>query len=197
MDTTGKRRYHSPLREKQQEETRELILEALGKALVAAGPVDLSLPNVAERAGVNVRTVYRHFGGREQLVDALQAHVLRRFTPRLPATLAELLDYPPTLFALFDEHAPWVEAMLRAGPGADARGVGKAARVAQFQALTAPVVAGLPSEEAAAVQAIFKHLVSAETWYAMRRDFGLDGPTAGRAVSRTLRALVASRKEEG
>lgn len=197
MNTDGKRRYHSPLREKQQEETRDLILEALGKALVEAGPGDLSLPDVAERAGVSVRTVYRHFGSREQLVEALQAHVLRRFTPRLPATLEELLDYPPALFALFDEHAPWVEAMLSAGPGADARAVGKPARVALFQALTAPVVAGLPPDEAAAVQAVFKHLVSAETWHAMRRDFGVDGPTAGRAVSRTLRALVASRKEEG
>lgn len=189
-----KRTYKSPLRERQQEETRELILEALGKALLEAGPGEFSLPDVAARAGVSVRTVHRHFGTREQLVEALQAHVVRRITPAPPRTLEELYDFPPVLFAVFDQHAPWVEAMLAAGPGAETRAAGKPARIALFRALTAPLVEGLPPEEAVGLQAVFKHLVSAETWLAMRRDFGLDGPAAGRAVSRTLRALA--RKED-
>lgn len=195
-DGKAKRAYRSALREKQQDETRELILRALGEQILTSRPGEFSLPEVAERAGVSVRTVYRHFGSRDQLIEALQEYAVRRATPAPPATLEELLDFPPVLFATFDAHAPWVEAMVRAGPGSALRAAGKPGRVALFRALTAPLVAGLPPDDAAGVQAVYKHLVSAETWLAMRQDFGLDGPTAGRAVSRTLRALAAQLSEE-
>lgn len=195
-DGKPKRPYKSALREKQQDQTRDLILRALGEQILRSRPGEFSLPEVAERAGVSVRTVYRHFGSREQLLEALQAYAMRAVTPPPPTTLEELLDFPPKLFATFDAHAPWVEAMVRAGPDSGARAAGKPGRVALFRALTAPLVEGLPPEEAAGLQAVFKHLVSAETWMAMRQDFGVDGTTAGHAVSRTLRALVADLKED-
>lgn len=184
-----KRPYRSALRERQQEDTREAILKALGEQIVRSGPGEFSLPEVAARAGVNVRTVYRHFGSRELLGDALQAWVVRRASPPMPQSLEELVEVPPVLFGIFDEHAPWVEAMVKAGHGSGVRAAGRASRVALFRALTADAVKTLPDAEANAVQALVKHLVSPETWLAMRQDFGVDGPTAGRAVSRTLRAL--------
>jgi len=193
MNDDGKprRNYRSALREKQQGETRESILRALGEQILKSRPGEFSLPEVAERAGVSVRTVYRHFGSREALIEALQEYAVRRGTPPPPTTLDELIALPPVLFASFDAHAPWVEAMLRAGAGSAIRSAGKPARIALFKALTAPMVAGLPEAEAVATQALVKHLVSAETWLAMREDFGVDGPTAGRAVSRTLQAIFA------
>lgn len=195
-DGKPKRTYSSALRERQEAETRDLILRALGDQILACRPGEFSLPEVAGRAGVSIRTVYRHFGSRKLLIEALEDYAVRQTTPPPPTTLEELLEFPPTLFAAFDEHAPWVEAMLRAGPGSAARAAGKPARIELFRTLIAPLVAGLPPEEAAGVHAVFKHLVSAETWLAMRRDFGVDGPTAGRTVSRTLRALAAHLKED-
>lgn len=189
------RTYRSALRERQQDETRELILRALGEQILSSRPGEFSLPEVAERAGVSVRTVYRHFGSREQLIEALQEYVVRRATPQPPMTIEELLAFPPTLFAVFDAHAQWVEAMVRAGPGSAVRAAGRPGRIALFRALTAPVVATLPPEDALAVQALVKHLVSAETWLAMREALGADGASAGRAVSRTIRALFAEIKE--
>jgi AcrR family transcriptional regulator len=197
MNESGKARrpYASRLRERQQDETRNLILQALGEEILRSRPGEFSLPEVAERAGVSVRTVYRHFGSREQLVEAMQAYAVRRVTPAPPTTLEELLAFPPKLFATFDAHAPWVEAMVRAGVGSAVRSAGKPGRIALFKALTAPAVAHLPPEEALAVQALVKHLVSAETWLAMREDFGVSGEAAGHAVSRTLRALLGALPE--
>ncbi len=192
----SRRGYESALRQRQEEETRALILQAFGEQVRASRAGEFSLPEVAARAGVSVRTLYRHFGSREGLLDALQAHAAAQVTPSLPTSVDELLGLAPTLFATFDAHAPWVEAMVRSGPVSELRAAGKPRRVALFRALTAPLVEGLPQGDAAAVQALIKHLVSAETWLVLRRDFGVDGPTAGRAVARALRALVAQLAEE-
>ncbi|MDO7867912.1 TetR/AcrR family transcriptional regulator [Nocardioides jiangxiensis] len=61
------------------EERRRLILDA-GAAVVEDSPVgaELTLQDVAERAGLVRTVVQRHFGGRVQLVRAVQADVLER-----------------------------------------------------------------------------------------------------------------------
>ncbi|HET6744983.1 MAG TPA: TetR/AcrR family transcriptional regulator [Candidatus Limnocylindria bacterium] len=75
--TNNPRRYRSKLREQQAEETRALILDAAGK-VIAGGLASVSIPAVAREAGVSVPTVYRHFGSKEGLLDAIYPHVLRR-----------------------------------------------------------------------------------------------------------------------
>lgn len=75
--TTGRRKYDSPLRRQRAAETRERIVAA-GVELIHGLPIwdwgALTMQAVAERAGVNVRTVYRHFGSERDLKD----EVLRR-----------------------------------------------------------------------------------------------------------------------
>lgn len=73
-DMRPRRRYDNSARRLQAAGTRERIVEA-GMALVRTGPVRdwrrLTVRAVAERAGVNERTVYRHFGGERGLHDAM------------------------------------------------------------------------------------------------------------------------------
>lgn len=193
MKTTDRppRRYHSPLRSRQTEQTRETILAALVDQLGQSRPGEYSLSEVAARAGVSVRTLYRHFGGREALLAALDGEVARRALPPIPDSVEGLCDYPVALFSLFDAHAPWVEAMLKVGEAEDFRVAGKPRRVAAVRQGLAAVTVGLPPERAAEVEAVFKHLMSVEAWKSMRDDFGMDGAASGRAVAWALRALVA------
>lgn len=76
-ESSSRRRYDSPLRRRQVAETRERIVSA-GSELVHEGPVwdwrSVTFQAVAKRAGVNERTVYRHFPSEQELRDA----VLRR-----------------------------------------------------------------------------------------------------------------------
>lgn len=69
-----RRRYDNSARRRLAEETRERIVDA-GVSLVRTGPVRdwqrLTIRAVAEQAGVNERTVYRHFGGERGLHDAM------------------------------------------------------------------------------------------------------------------------------
>ncbi len=50
--------------------TREAITDAVADVIREQG-IDFSVQDVADRAGVTHRTVYRHFEGREALVDAI------------------------------------------------------------------------------------------------------------------------------
>lgn len=77
LATSAPRRYRSPLRERQAEETRARILDATLRVM-ANGIVSVSIPAVARKAGVSVPTVYRHFGTKGDLLAALYPHLRRR-----------------------------------------------------------------------------------------------------------------------
>jgi AcrR family transcriptional regulator len=70
----ARRRYDSTLRRAQAAQTRERIVAAGAELLRGSSIRDwnaLTLRGVAERAGVNVRTVYRHFDNERALRDAV------------------------------------------------------------------------------------------------------------------------------
>jgi AcrR family transcriptional regulator len=71
---TGRRSYDSTLRRQRAAETRERIIAA-GSELLHASSVrewqGLTIRAVAEKAGVNERTVYRHFANEQGLRDAV------------------------------------------------------------------------------------------------------------------------------
>ena len=80
-ETTGqpkqkRRRYDSPLRRQRTAETRERIITA-GVELLHGCPVwnwsALTVRGIARRAGVNERTVYRHFDNERELREAVLA----------------------------------------------------------------------------------------------------------------------------
>ena len=73
------RRYDSPARRRQQEETRERILDAAVEIAREQGDWDwqgLTFRAVAERAAVGERTVYRHFATSEDLHDAVMQRLI-------------------------------------------------------------------------------------------------------------------------
>lgn len=59
------------LRDEQVALTRRRIVDAVAALLVDEDPAALSVPAVAERAGVSVRTVYRHFEDKAALVRSV------------------------------------------------------------------------------------------------------------------------------
>jgi AcrR family transcriptional regulator len=76
--TTPRRRYDSPRRREQAAATRERIASA-GAELLHSYPVwnwrALTVRSVAAAAGVNERTVYRHFANERLLHEAVFAHL--------------------------------------------------------------------------------------------------------------------------
>jgi AcrR family transcriptional regulator len=65
-----KRRYHSPKRQAQAEQTRVKIVEAAHRVFLERGYVGATIPQIAAEAGVAVETVYRATDGKAGLLEA-------------------------------------------------------------------------------------------------------------------------------
>jgi AcrR family transcriptional regulator len=85
------------------ERNREKLLDA-ASALVKEGQGDLSLAAVAERAGVGIGTLYRHFHNRDALVAALYRNEVERLHDAA-GTLAKKLPPQQALKAWLDQYA--------------------------------------------------------------------------------------------
>ena len=112
MSTT--RPYESPLRAEQLEQTRLRILEAMADVLADEEVEEVTVPLVAMRARVSVRTVYRHFPTKEALFDAFGEW---GGAPRLalmsyPETLDELREMAPAQYRGYEDNAPLMRALL-------------------------------------------------------------------------------------
>lgn len=84
-----KRRYVQKQRAESREETRQKIIEATAAIHEELGPRQSTISAIAERAGVQRLTVYRHFPDEGVLFEACTAHWLERHPPPDPETWAE------------------------------------------------------------------------------------------------------------
>lgn len=91
--TCGKRRRYDrrvaiPLAEQQRDLARSRILRATQLVLADRG-LAATIDDVAEAAGVNRRTVFRHFATRDALFAAAIREGMRRYTTQAPALPAD------------------------------------------------------------------------------------------------------------
>ncbi|MEV7889419.1 TetR family transcriptional regulator [Streptomyces sp. NPDC002817] len=91
------------------------ILDACADLLDEVGYDDLSTRAVAQRAGVPIGSVYRFFGNKRQMADALAQRNLERFTARVTERLADAAGggWRDAMDAVLDEYL----AMKRTAPG--------------------------------------------------------------------------------
>jgi AcrR family transcriptional regulator len=76
-----------PASETPDDATSERVLDAALALVAASGARHLTMDDVAARAGVGRMTVYRRFGGRQQLMDALAVRECRRCLAQIAAAL--------------------------------------------------------------------------------------------------------------
>jgi AcrR family transcriptional regulator len=183
--------YNSPLRDRQVEQTRRLILEALAEQLADAGLSDFSIPRLAQRAGVSLRTVYRYFPTRDALLDAFDEFIEQTVAVPPARTADEIAGRAEWLFPLFDEHELVMLAQHETPPGRAVRARGRRRRAQSYRSALKEVTSHLSPGESAAALAIVGRLLSSATWKEFRSEHGMDGAEAGRAVSWALRTLIA------
>ena len=131
------RAYTSKLRAEQAQETRERILDAT-TPLMARGVASLSIPAVAREAGVSVPTVYRHFATKQELVEAIYPHVMRRAAinqPPPPHSISQLRDYVRWYLEHLDSLDDQARAAMASGASNEMRRATMPRRVAVFRAV--------------------------------------------------------------
>jgi len=185
------RPYISPLRDRQVEQTRQLILEALAEQLADAGLNDFSVPRLAQRAGVSLRTVYRYFPTRDALLDAFDEFIEQTIQFPPPQTADEIARRPIRLFPLFDEHEVLMLAQHETPPGRAVRARGRRRRQDTYRAALKEVTNNLNAADGRAALAVVGRLLSSATWKEFHSEHGMNGTEAGQAVSWALRTLIA------
>lgn len=180
------------LRDQQAELTRELILRAVAELLQDEGAGEVSMPDVARKAGVSLRTVYRHFAAREDLLAAAADWINEGMFGGVP--FGETVDDLPKLFRYackrFDQHPKLARAMALSQAGRSVRSHRRVRRLDAIRRALAEVTDRLPEPEQRRAFAVFGYLENMLAWVTMRDEGGLDGAEVGDAVEWVMRTLT-------
>jgi AcrR family transcriptional regulator len=86
------RKYEKKRRAEQESETRQRIVEAVAALHGEIGPARTTIKAIAERAGVERLTVYRHFADDAAIFAACAAHFRSETPPPDPTAWADIAD---------------------------------------------------------------------------------------------------------
>ena len=184
--------YDSPLRREQAEQTRARIVEA-ARTLVVGGVEGLTMQQAAKEAGVALRTVFRHFPTREDLLDAVwQAmNVKMGETPDLE-TLDELTTFVPELFGRYEAIEGQIRgAMFAQTFQASRQRLGSTRARKMRQAVAAQFTAGDERSRAMAAAAAYTLTIPMVS-IMLKETYGLSTPEAARAAAWAIRTLAAA-----
>jgi AcrR family transcriptional regulator len=190
----GTRSYSSALRDAQVEQTRSLLMERARALLIDGGPQALTLPKLAQAAGVSAPTVYRHFPTLDDLLRAF----LDWLRPRLGLTAERLSALTPEQmpsvplenFPRYEAEAPILLPLMESREFNRVRvgNVRERARNAAKQ-----MRAGAPGWSNAQLEAMIGTvwvLNSPQAWRWLRDTWGLENDEAARAASWATRTLL-------
>ncbi len=193
-DTVGRRSYSSAHRQQQSEMTRQAILEAMNGIVAENRIVTFTIGEVARRAGVAQRSVYRHFPTRDALIEGLYDANEDWLDPvrsiDLPATPDEIPALALKVFANFDRHPVVTRSLNIASMAFDIRPVARRERDEAIREVMASAMSNLDDEEKGRAFAVVRYLLSALAWQTMRERSGLVGAEAGKAAYWALDVLI-------
>jgi AcrR family transcriptional regulator len=176
---------HRSLREQQADLTRDLIVRAFRSLLETDHPDAITYPQVAEAAGVSLRTVYRYFPTRADLLQNA-AEWFRELTDGArwddPRSVRDMAGAVPQLGRLFDEHTNVFRALAD-----DALEQPRRDAVA---AALAEVSRDLPDDEVRQAEALLSYIRSGRAWLVLHDRYGLDGDEIVAALDWASSALL-------
>jgi AcrR family transcriptional regulator len=181
------------LRERQAEQVRRAVLDAVVAQLEDKAVDDISMGDVAAAAGVSLRTLYRYFPDRASLLNAAGE--------RLYGSLGVPYDIagPDDVSASFLEAArrlstrpALTRALVQTTAGRAARSGLRRQRVAAIRTALKPLTDGLDPDTGRRATAVIAHLCSAASWVAISDDSGLDDADAQQAAAWAIDTLIAA-----
>ena len=194
-----KRPYDRSLRNRQAQQTRELILKTTAGLISEAGLNALSMAEVARRAGVSLRTVWRNFPNQEALMEAIDEWVTTLSPVQLGNTAvwasgAPPIDELPELtrrqYRFLDDNATWILANLYWRFTRDDTPPGRRARMRRAFPSLDSIASHLSPEIALRGRVALALLPNGVSWAVLRKDLGLSGAESGEAVAWILGLVI-------
>lgn len=187
MKKTPKRAYRMRERARSQDETRQRIVEATMQLHQEIGPRATTISAIAERAGVQRLTVYRHFPDETAVFQACTAHWLSLNPPPDPAAWSGIDDGLGRARAAVEAFHDYYRATARMWSVAhrdEAEVAALQAPMARFREFVAGVaddlLRGLAPSKAGrpALAATLRHALAFTTWESLQSVAGSLGRVA-------------------
>jgi AcrR family transcriptional regulator len=186
-------------RAKRQEETRRRIVEATVEMHESVGIARTTISAIAEKAGVQRLTVYRHFPDERALFTACRGHWLAANPPPDPASWSQVLDPEERLrkalaevYAYHRRTEPMIANLVR-----DAQVMPLVLEIArpylQHWERMRYVLAtgwGVADERLALLLAALGHALDFQTWRSLVRQQGLGDEQAVEVMVRMVRGTI-------
>jgi AcrR family transcriptional regulator len=180
------------LRDQQAAVARNRILHAVAELLELEGAAELTMPQVANLSGVSLRTVYRYYPTREELLDAagrwIGGELLRQ---GYPTSLDDVADSFERACTEFDERPGLVRAMATSQVGREARSSRRRERLDAIRQLLEQEVGALTERELRQAEAVLAYLHNMLAYTTLREEQHLSGGEIGEALGWAIRTLVA------
>jgi AcrR family transcriptional regulator len=177
-------------------ETGRRILRAVLDLHIERFHDQITLEDIAERAGVTVQTVIRRFGSRERLIAAAAEHAETQVLQQRDA--APVGDVSGAVENLLDHYEEWGTSALRLLAQEDRvpqlrviADRGRAAHYAWVDRTFEPYLRG-PSKRVQRAQLIT--LTDVYVWKLLHLDLGLDRTEAATALGEMIRAVLGKGK---
>jgi len=180
------------LREQHAEATRVRILSAVAELLESGQPEELTVPSVAAASGVSLRTIYRYYPTRDELLEAAGRWIGDElFGHPYPADLDAVADDFELQCANFDERPGLVRTLALSQLGREVRGYRRRERLKAIRRGLRDELGALPDGELRQAEAMLAYLHNMLAYTAIREESGLTGEEIGRALGWAIRTLVA------
>src|SRR5436190_17802805 len=185
------------LREQHAAATRERILGAVADLIERGEAEDLTMPGVAEASGVSLRTVYRYYPTREDLLEAagrwIGDELLRHPYPR---GLDEVADIFQVGCRDFDERPGLVRALAFSQLGQRVRSYRRRERLEAIQQALRAELGRLNEKKLRHAAAVLSYLHNMLAYTTLREESGLSGEEVGEAIGWAIRTLIADLRQQ-
>ena len=195
------RKYEKKRRAEQESETRRRIVEAVFALHGEIGPARTTIKAIAQRAGVERLTVYRHFADEGAIFAACDAHFRSETPPPDPAAWADIVDPAERLraalvafYGFYRRGENMIANAERDAVGLPALAVLMAPRDAMLAALREDLLAAWAVGDRARTRlaAAIAHALRFDTWRSLARLEGLEDAEAAELMVDLARAAAAS-----
>ena len=195
------RRYELKRRAEKQEETRRRIVEATVGLHESVGPARTTVSAVAERAGVQRLTVYRHFPDERSLLAACSGHWVVTNPAPDPVPWRKIRDPEERLaqalgeiYAFYGRTEPMMANLVRDAPKMPALAE-LLAPYGDYLAAVRDILAagwGIRGKRRGLLLAALGHALDFVAWRSLVRGQGLDDGLAVDLMVRMVRSAVRS-----
>ncbi len=180
------------LREQHAELTRERILSAVAELLESGKPDELIVPDVAAASGVSLRTIYRYYPTREQLLEAAGRWIGDElFRHPYPRSLDDTAERFRSECVHFDDRPGLVRALALSQLGREVRSHRREERMEAIRRALREEVGALPDDELRRAEAVLGYLHNMLAYITMREENGLTGEEIGEALGWAIETLIA------